>query len=218
MTALSGPEIKNRLQADDIKQRLVVSPLLAPEEQLRDDQAAIDVRLGFEFALVSASGHGMIDEFAPDSDLPHALDLAALYRKQYVALGNGLVIHPHQFILAVTLEYLRLPNDLMAYVVGRSTWGRLGLIVATAVGVHPGYAGSLTLELRNLGETPLKLYPGQTIAQLFFHIVDVKEKASIPGGQYTGRVDIIPKKISSAATRERILSIKSRNEPNHDEE
>ncbi|PSM30758.1 dCTP deaminase, partial [Haliangium sp. UPWRP_2] len=211
MTALSGPEIRNRLQAGDIKQRLVVSPLLAPEEQLRDDQAAIDVRLGFEFALVSASSHGMIDEFAPDSDLPHALDLAALYRKQYVALGNGLVIHPHQFILAVTLEYLRLPNDLMAYVIGRSTWGRLGLIVATAAGVHPGYAGSLTLELRNLGETPLKLYPGQTIAQLFFHIVDVKEKASIPGGQYTGRVDIIPKKISSSATREKILGIKSRN-------
>ncbi|MGX9390543.1 dCTP deaminase domain-containing protein [Nitrobacteraceae bacterium UC4449_H16] len=53
--------------------------------------------------------------------------------------------------------------------VADGTWGRLGMIVATAVGIHPGFAGSLTLELRNLGGAPITLYPGQTIAQLFFH-------------------------------------------------
>lgn len=203
MTALSGKEIRQRLEETDLAQRLVVSPLLVPQEQLREDQAAIDVRLGFEFALVSASAHGLIDEFASG----FSQDLGPLYKKQYVPLGAGLIIHPHQFILAVTLEYLRLPNDLMAYVVGRSTWGRLGLIVATAVGVHPRYCGSLTLELRNLGETPLKLYPGQTIAQLFFHKVDGMPGPEAASGQYAGRVDIIPKKLSTETTKNKLQLI-----------
>jgi len=92
----------------------------------------------------------------------------------------------------------------MAYVAGRSTWGRLGLIVATAVGVHPGFAGNLTLELRNLGETPLTLYPGQTIAQLFFHLVvdrnmepsDTRARQA----QYVGTVDMVPRQLSSKTT------------------
>jgi dCTP deaminase len=155
MPALSGREIRARLLEKRIERRLVVSPLLIPEEQCRDDQASIDVRLGFEFALVSPSSSGHVDEFeSPESE---QVELNHLYRKIYVRLGEGLVIHPHQFILGTTLEYIRLPADLMAYVVGRSTWGRLGLIVATAIGVHAGFSGALTLELRNLGETPLSI-------------------------------------------------------------
>lgn len=105
----------------------------------------------------------------------------------YVPLGGSLIIHPHQFILAAILEYIRLPPDLMSYVIGRSTSGRLGLIVATAVGIQPGFAGTLTLELRNLGETPPTLYPGQAIGQLFFHNVQYApgEEAHVPGiGQH----------------------------------
>lgn len=96
----------------------------------------------------------------------------------------------------------------MVYVVGRSTWGRLGLIVATAVGIHPGFAGSLTLELRNLGEAPITLFPVQTIAQLFFHqVVDQKggpSKAVAKNTQYVGSVDMVPQKLSSDVTH-RIL-------------
>jgi len=102
--------------------------------------------------------------------------LSELYTTRHVPFGDRIVIHPHQFILGATLEYIRLPMDLMAYVIGRSTWGRLGLIVATAVGIQPGFAGTLTLELRNLGEAPLTLYPGQIVAQLFFHRVNQQEK------------------------------------------
>ena len=160
MPVLSGAEIRDRLHASELERRLVVSPVLEPDEQLRDDQASIDVRLGFQFALVAPSSYGAIDEFKENQNIQQIMDLTSLYSKKYVPLGGKIVIHPHQLILAVTLEYLRLPIDLMAYVVGRSTWGRLGLIVATAIGVHPGFAGPLTLELRNLGETPLRLYPG----------------------------------------------------------
>lgn len=65
-----------------------------------------------------------------------------------------------------------MPPFLAAYVIGRSSWGRDGLIIATAVGVHPNFSGVLTLELTNLGEIPIRLYPGLTIAQLFIHNVD----------------------------------------------
>ena len=209
MAALAGSKIRELLEHDDPKQRLVVSPLLEPSEQLRDHQASIDVRLGFKFALISPSSHGTIDELSEDALKGEGLKLDPLYRKTYVPFGQCLVIHPHQFILGMTLEYLRLPQNVLAYVIGRSTWGRLGLIVATAIGVHPGFAGSLILELRNLGETPLSLYPGQTIAQLFFH--DVRDGPGAPGvGQYSGVVDLVPRRVSSAETYRKLAELKKR--------
>jgi dCTP deaminase len=147
VASMSGAKLKERLEHLDFEKRLVVSPLLEPQEQLRPDQASVDVRLGFEFALVAPSSHGAIDEFEDQALREGGLRLESLYRKIYTPFGKHLVIHPHQFILGMSLEYLRLPKDLMAYVIGRSTWGRLGLIVATAIGVHPGFAGPLILEL-----------------------------------------------------------------------
>ncbi|MFA6178043.1 MAG: dCTP deaminase [Candidatus Methylopumilus sp.] len=205
MSCLNTAEIRARLEETNLKQRLVVSPLFSLEEQTKPGQASIDVRLGFEFALVSPSVVGAIDEL--EAQEPPIF--ANMFRKEYVTLGSGIVIHPHQIMLATTLEYIRLPGDLMAYVVGRSTWGRLGLIVATAVGIHPFFSGSLTLELRNLGETPLKLYPGQTIAQLFFHEVNDDGVDTSPG-QYGGTVDMIPQRISSKGTESKLRILKDK--------
>ena len=208
MSALSSGAVRDRLVERDLSKRLVVSPLLDPDAQLKPGQAALDVRLGFDFCLVTASRYGAVDEFAGKAG---ELPFAPLYRREFVPLGRRITIHPHQFFLAQTLEYLRLPSDLMAYVVGRSTWGRLGLIVATAVGIHPGFAGSLTLELRNLGETPLTLYPGQAVAQLFFH--DVADAGGAPaseiaqGAQYTGTVDMVPRRLSDDVTSGRLRSL-----------
>jgi len=210
MAALSGKEITKRLTAIELDKRLVIGPLLEPAEQLREDQASIDIRLGFEFALVSPSSYGVIDEFVEVTDALTLPPLQSLYSKKYIPLGGKIVIHPHQFILASTLEYMRLPKDLMAYVIGRSTWGRLGLIVATAVGVQPGYAGSLTLELRNLGETPLTLYPGEAIAQLFFHSVDGVDLNAQAPGQYSGITDILPREMSSGQTHKKIRLLKEK--------
>lgn len=207
MTVLSTEAVLNRLKAGPGK-RLVISPLLDVSTQAKPGQAAIDVRLGFDFCLVTASSYGSINEFDTSDE---GKSFEKLYRREYIPFGGKIVIHPHQFMLAQTLEYLRLPVDLMAYVVGRSTWGRLGLIVATAVGIHPGFAGNLTLELRNLGETPLTLYPGQTIAQLFFH--DVRDAEGNPsvtassGTQYAGSVDMIPNLISSQITADKLRKL-----------
>ena len=206
MSALSTGAILSRMNDRDTSKRLVISPLLDKDTQAKAGQAAIDLRLGFDFCLMAASSIGSINEFSPD-----AKSFTDLYRREYVPFGTKIAIHPHQLMLAQSLEYLRLPSDLMAYVVGRSTWGRLGLIVATAVGIHPGFSGNLTLELRNLGETPLILYPGQTICQLFFHSVHdhnnkPAETLSI-GTQYAGTVDMIPHRISSSVTHDKIKKL-----------
>jgi dCTP deaminase len=206
MSALNGSEIRERLLRTEPDERLVVSPILGLKDQLRDDQASIDVRLGFQFALMAPSLIDAVDEFEGGK----SFSLSSLYKREYVPFGGRIVIHPHQFILAATLEYIRLPMDLMSYVIGRSTWGRLGLIVATAVGIQPGFAGTLTLELRNLGEAPLSLYPGQIVAQLFFHRVNQKKKTGKGLGQYSGAVDILPRQMSPAATHKTLDKLKKK--------
>lgn len=204
MTALATSAIRRRLKEPDLDARLVVSPLLDEDEQTKIGQASIDVRLGFDFCHLSASSVGAISEFVEHQSLSQTF--SKYYRREYVPFGASITLHPHQFLLAQTLEYLRLPPDLMAYVAGRSTWGRLGLTVATAIGIHPNFAGCLTLELRNLGETPLTLYPGQTIAQLFFHRVTKyygqTATDAATQSQYTGTVDMIPQRISSRETHD----------------
>lgn len=78
-------------------------------------------------------------------------------------------MHPQQFVLGATCEFLRLPSHLGAYVLGRSSWGRLGLLVATAVMIQPGFSGCITLELVNAGDSPIRLFPGLKVAQLAVH-------------------------------------------------
>jgi dCTP deaminase len=90
----------------------------------------------------------------------------------HVRFGDDFVLHPRSFALASTIEWLRIPTDLAGYVTGRSSLGRRGLIIATAVGVHPGFTGCLTLELSNLGDVPIIIRPGMTVAQLFLHAVE----------------------------------------------
>jgi dCTP deaminase len=77
------------------------------------------------------------------------------------------------------LEWLRLPIDLAAYVTGKSSWGRRGLIIETAAGIHPGFTGCLTLELANVGSAPILLEPGMEICQVFFHEVKPAEGGTV---------------------------------------
>lgn len=207
MAVLSGIQLKRRLTKGKPDELLVVTPLLEPAEQLRKDQASIDLRLGFDFALFSPSRYGAIDEFDLEENFSKPEGFVELYKRLYLPFGEKLVIHPHQFILASTLEYLRLPKDLVAYVIGRSTWGRLGLIVATAVGVQPGFTGALTLELRNLGETPLSLYPGQVIAQLFFHSITQPSPGPAGTGQYSGTTDLLPRSLSPEKSHRKLAAL-----------
>ena len=105
-------------------------------------------------------------------DMPSEAELTKSY---YVPFGEQFILHPGTFVLGVTLEWIRLPRDLAAYVIGRSSWGRYGLIIATATGVHPRFTGCLTLELSNVGEIPIKVKPGASICQLFVHQIESEE-------------------------------------------
>jgi dCTP deaminase len=177
MAALGFDAIKSRLEHSDPNLRLVVSPLLDPASQISKDQGAIDVRLGRSFAIVRPWSQGVADLVSPAAPEPPLEQLV-------VDFGMPLIIHPHQFVLARTLEFVRLPKDLLAYVIGRSSWGRRGLIVATATVVHPMFAGPITLELKNVGEVPLALYPMDRVAQIALHKVDGVPPDARPRSQF----------------------------------
>jgi dCTP deaminase len=109
-----------------------------------------------------------------------------------VPLGEHLVLHPGQFLLGSTLEFIRLPRRLGAQVLSRSSWGRLGLLVATAVIVQPGFAGSLTLELVNTGSVPIRLRPGLRVAQLQVWAADSETAAPYSTGSEKYRAPLGP--------------------------
>ena len=161
---LSKEEITRRLKSKD-KDKLVVTPLIDDKNQI--SAGSIDLRLNTEFIVTRRTKFTLLDPIVDKERLD--LSIKEYQEKAYVKLGNGLVLHPNQFVLGSTLEYVKLPFDLTAYVVGRSSWGRLGLIIATAPVIHTGFSGSITLELTNVGDAPIILYPGIRIAQLVLH-------------------------------------------------
>lgn len=167
MTVLSTEQIAARLQHDDPDQRLVITPILDPGNQLIKGRASFDVRLGRSFSLPRPWHHSSME------DLSNTLLSVPVVEEVVLNYGQPLVLHPHQFVLARTLEVVRLPINLMAYVVGRSSWGRRGLTVATATAVHPRFYGPIALELKNVGELPISLYTFDRVAQLVFHTVDI---------------------------------------------
>lgn len=99
-------------------------------------------------------------------------NIKSYQEKVSIKPNDRIMLHPNQFILGSTLEYVKLPEDVIAYIIGRSSWGRLGLIIATATLINPGFAGVITLELTNVGEVPISLFPGLRIAQISFHKCD----------------------------------------------
>ncbi len=182
------------LKADQIAQELVHphdkdDPLIItprPDiENLRSSGAAsIDVRLGRWFLACRPSRTGHLDVYERNAEIPNEAKLAKTY---YVPFGEGFVLHPRAFVLGVTMEWFRLPEDRAAYVIGRSSWGRHGLIIATATGVHPGFTGCLTLELSNVGEIPITIKPGTAICQLFIQEAKIGEKKRVDRSSFVGR-------------------------------
>ena len=123
--------------------------------------ASVDLRLGSSFRVFHNHRTSAIDLREPPTNLTEEVT------------GEMFVIHPGEFVLGVTEEYVELPDDIVARIEGKSSLGRLGLIVhATAGFVDPGFKGTLTLEITNLTRVPIKLYPGLLIAQLSFMSLD----------------------------------------------
>ena len=102
-----------------------------------------------------------------------------------IPAGESFILHPHDFVLGVTMEHIEIPSDLAARLDGKSSWGRLGVIVHSTAGtVDPGFKGKLVLEITNISKTPVSLLPGARMCKLTF-----EELTSPARNPYSGRKD-----------------------------
>jgi len=148
---LSNQDVLARKRKGEIKIKPFVKAHLGP--------AAYDLRLHRNFRVFRSDETTHIDVKEP-------FDMTEIVT---VKRGGGFVIHPGEFVLASTVEEIGLPNDLVGLLEGRSSLGRIGIIVhATAAMVGPGFAGFLTFEMSNISGLPVKLYAGMRVAQLAF--------------------------------------------------
>ena len=179
MSVLSRECILARLRLDIREdQSLVITPLLRSEKAL--DVDAVDLRLGCHFLLPKVPPAPAI--------LPGASASSSSHIHAHVPYGEYLVVPAHQTVLGATLEFLKLPYDVSGQVLTKSSVARTFTVVETAPWIHPSYRGCLTLEIANVSNTPLLLYPGRLICQLILLTV---EKPSTPGkmsGTYLGPV------------------------------
>jgi dCTP deaminase len=147
--------------------------------------ASVDLRLGDTFRVFHNHRASAIDLREPPANLTEEVK---------VPESEPFVIHPGEFCLGRTLEWVELPDDIVARIEGKSSLGRLGLIVhATAGFCDPGWKGTLTLELNNLTRVPIKLYPSLLIAQLSFMTLDAPARRPYGspelGSHYQGQVE-----------------------------
>lgn len=155
------------------------NPLDVTQSQI--GPASLDVRLGRWFLVVHQSKRAIID--LTRSDLAGMEEIDGKY--YYVPFGERFIVHPGRFVLGATLEWLRLPNGIGGYITGKSSLGRRGLIIETAAGIQPGFCGTLTLEIANVGEVPIAIMPGMPVAQIFFH--ELRGDEAEASSRFSGR-------------------------------
>lgn len=169
---LSDVDILRRLESGD----LVVDPLDDPDIQVQP--ASVDLRLGREFlefqhaniACIHPNDENEVDEYVDQVEVDD---------------GGEYILHPGDFVLGTTYERVEIPDDLIAHVEGRSSLGRLAIVVHATAGLcDPGFRGHITLELSNLGRAPVALTPGMRISQLTF--TELKTPAERPYGSGRG--------------------------------
>lgn len=186
-SVLTREEIKSRLHTSDASRKIFITPLLS-EKQI--GHASIDVRLGNVFIVFRRTKYSGLDVLEEPAE-KLVSRIGEFQERVYIPLGQKLFLHPQQLVLGCTLEYIRLPNDLVAEVVGRSSWGRLGLILSAATLVHPGFAGVITLEMANQDDVPIPLIPGLRVAQLVLNKTTIREEntSDIHKSRYFGATE-----------------------------
>lgn len=161
---LSDQTIRKLLQEGS----LFISPL--EDEQIQP--ASVDIRLGDTFSIVEDTSDGIIT-------MENEIHYKTITTDTYLLL-------PGQFVLATTMEYFRLPDNLTAFVEGRSSLGRMGLFIQNAGWVDPGFEGEITLELFNANRCAIRLQAGRRVGQLVFAQMDAP--ALVPyQGKYQGQ-------------------------------
>jgi dCTP deaminase len=153
---LSDRDILARLERGDI----TITP--APDLEAQLQPASLDLRLGYDFQTFNYTRQALIDPADP-ATFEQLTSLTQLHD------GDRFLVHPGEFVLATTLEQVDIPNDLLARLEGRSSIGRLGIVIHSTAGyLDPGFKGKITLELSNLGRIAVALYPRMRICQIAF--------------------------------------------------
>jgi dCTP deaminase len=144
-----------------LRERLVAGTIgIDPFDADAVQPASVDLRLGDAFRVFTRHNYGFVDVAADQPDLTEAVG---------VPPGDSFVLHPGEFALGSTVERVSVPADLVGRLEGKSSLGRLGLIIHSTAGyIDPGFRGQITLELSNLATVPIMLYPGMRIAQISF--------------------------------------------------
>ena len=179
MTILSDKTIKEYLE----KGKLAIEPL---EDEKQIQPSSVDMRLGDEFKVFKVIRKPFIDPKDPE-------DVASYMESTKVEPGEAFIIHPNEFALATTNEYVKVPEDLVARGECRSSMVRLGVTMHVTAGfIDPGFEGKITLEISNIGAMPVALYPGQRVCQIVFETMTTPSE--IPYGhpsrnsKYMGQV------------------------------
>ncbi len=147
---LNDKELKKLIKSGN----LIIDPI----EEYQIQPSSIDFRLGNDFLVYTDS-----------IDILDVKDDSYQNKLEKVVVGKeGFVIQPKQFVLATTIEYLKLPDYITAFVEGRSSLGRLGLFIENAGWVDAGFEGTITLEFFNANSRPIRIYPGMRVCQLVF--------------------------------------------------
>lgn len=168
---LSDRDILAELDA----QRVQLDPL----ERSMIQPSSIDVRLDKFFRVFDNHKYPHIDPAADQSDLTREIEVTG---------DDAFVLHPGEFVLGSTYEYVTLPDDVAARLEGKSSLGRLGLLTHSTAGfIDPGFSGHVTLELANVATLPIKLYPGMKIGQLCFFRLSSPAEHPYGSSQYGSR-------------------------------
>jgi dCTP deaminase len=172
---LSDRDIKKALQAGHIG--------IEPFDDADIQPSSVDLHVDRYFRTFHNARHPYIDVKKPMEDLTELVE---------VALDEAFILHPGEFVLGSTSEYVRLPHDLVARLEGKSSLGRLGLLIHSTAGyVDPGFEGHLTLELSNVANLPITIYPRMKIGQIsFFRLSSAAEHpygSKSVGSKYQGQ-------------------------------
>ena len=161
---LSDRSIKEELAAG----RIVIDPLAEGSIQ----PSSVDLHVDRYFRVFRNDTTPFIDPKEPQEDLTELVEVEG---------AEAFILHPGEFVLGSTLERVTLPDDLVARLEGKSSLGRLGLLIHSTAGfIDPGWDGHVTLELSNVANLPITSYPGMKIGQLSF--VQLSEPAERPYG------------------------------------
>ena len=179
---LTKVEILDLMNTDIADPKSLYISTILSEDQIGDD--TINIRLGTYFLIFQNTSIECVR--LSDLDIKHIADYQAIV---HIPLGEEIIIPPNTLILGISLEYIKMPNCVYGEVGTRSSWGRLGLVIATAINIHQNFRGCLTLELVNHGNIPLALSPGIEIGQLVLHKLTREINTEYKfTGKYTGCV------------------------------